>query len=196
MNKFIVIDGPDRCGKTTQIRKLEKYLIHKGEEVTKCFDPGSTVIGQHIRYTLLHSHYDMCSKTELLLFMASRAQLVNDIIKPAIANNHIILCDRFISATIAYQGALGLSIANIINLGNIAIDNIWPDITIILDVPVHESMNRTSKPDNIESRSIEYHKKVYKLFTQMPNIYPKPTIIIDGTDTINNVHKQIVKCLK
>ena len=191
--KFIVIDGPDGCGKTTQRDLLARHLRDQGLDVVTCKDPGGTDIGDRIRHILLdYDLSDMAVRCEALLFMASRAQLVWQVIEPAIKQRKVVLCDRFVSATCAYQGAAGHDVQRIIELAPYAIGNTWPDLTIVLDVDVETGFERTGrKPhhtgknrkrnagqhgmfddaltDAMEARPIEFQRKVRQNFISLQN---------------------------
>ncbi len=191
--KFIVFDGPDGCGKTTQRDRLARHLRDQGLDVVTCKDPGGTDVGDRIRHILLdYDLSDMAVRCEALLFMASRAQLVGQVIEPAIKQRKVVLCDRFVSATCAYQGAAGHDVQRIIELAPYAIGNTWPDLTIVLDVEVETGFERTGrKPhhagknrkrkagqpgmfddavtDAMEARPIEFHRKVRQNFISLQN---------------------------
>ena len=149
--KFLVFDGPDGSGKGTQIRLLAGALTRHGLEVVLAKDPGGTEIGDRIREVLLrHDLSKMDVRCETLLFMASRAQLVSEVIEPAVKAGKVVLCDRFISATCAYQGAAGYEIDRIIQLGYFAVGQTWPQLTLVVDVPVEEGFRRTGrKPHHV-----------------------------------------------
>ena len=137
--KFVVFDGPDGAGKSTQRERLAKTLGSAGADVVSGRDPGGTEIGDRIRAVLLDfdlSRMDVGCET--LLFMASRAQLVAEVIRPALTVGKTVLCDRFVTSTCAYQGAAGYDPKRIIDLARMAIGDCWPDVTIILDVDVEE----------------------------------------------------------
>lgn len=141
--RFIVVDGPDGAGKSTQIGRVREYLETLGCKVEVVIDPGTTSIGQKIRYLLLdRDNGEIGPMCETLLFMASRAQLVCECIRPALEQGNVVLCDRFVSATVAYQGASGVDADTIIRLAKIALDQTWPDVTLILDLPVKEGFDR------------------------------------------------------
>ncbi len=191
--KFIVFDGPDGCGKTTQRDLLARHLRDQGLDVVACKDPGGTDIGDRIRHILLdYDLSDMAVRCEALLFMASRAQLVWQVIEPAIKQRKVVLCDRFVSATCAYQGAAGHDVQRIIELAPYAIGETWPDLTIVLDVEVETGFERTGrKPhhtgknrkrnagqhgmfddaltDAMEARPLEFHRKVRQNFISLQN---------------------------
>ena len=205
--KFIVFDGPDGSGKSTQIKLLADYLESLNIDVVNTHDPGGTVIGDQIRRLL---KYDAKGKmdvtTETFLFMASRSQLVQEVIKPAKENGKVILCDRYISATCAYQGAGGYSVDEIITLGKLAVGDIWPDLTIILDISPEEGRARTGQqknqktkdkhkdaqqlylisnviPDRFDSRPLDYHRKVRKEFLKLKEYYPSRIEIVDVSNS-------------
>jgi dTMP kinase len=216
--KFIVIDGPDGCGKSTQLELLGNYLRDKGLDVVSTYDPGGTKIGNQISRLLKYdAQGPMAPTTEVLLFMASRAQLVNEVIRPAIEQGQTVLCDRFVSATCAYQGSMGFPIQQILELARICTENLWPDLTIILDRPAEVGLERTGRKralspgsthtdkgqghlfrdavvDRFDSRPLSYHRKVKKEFLRLPTYYPGPVSIIEtaGLD-IQSVQQRIIQ---
>src|SRR5271170_6852914 len=139
--KFIVFDGNEGCGKSTQARMLQEALEKSGVPTKLVYDPGTTRIGELIRRILLDpANTDMSMRCEMLLYMAARAQMMKEIVQPALEEGRAVISDRFISSTLAYQlGGDGLTEADILGVGQIAIDKRWPDMTIILDLPVAES---------------------------------------------------------
>jgi len=165
--RFIVIDGPDGAGKTTQLRSLREYLTALGCRVAVVIDPGTTKIGQKIRSLLLdRDNGEIGPMCETLLFMASRAQLVYERVRPALEQGKVVLCDRFVTATIAYQGASGVDHGTILKLAEIAIEGTWPDLTLILNLPVKEGFNRLGvdrarlkRPQDEEMQRISGPKK-------------------------------------
>lgn len=217
--KFIVIDGPDGCGKTTQLGALKKHVEHLGGKWTYAKDPGGTPVGDRIRHLLLN--YDlreMGPRCEALLFMASRAQLVDEVVQPALDRGETIIGDRYISATCAYQAAAGADPAWILKLGMLAVGDIWPDLTIVLDVPPELGFERTGrKPhhalqrnadagqialfdgaaaDAMERRPLEFHRRVYENFLALPDVYPRPVEIIDGTRPAEQVTAALIEVLE
>lgn len=204
--KFIVIDGPDGAGKGTQIEQLKTWIVEQGGEWTFAKDPGGTVIGDRIRHILLgYDLSEMAPRCETLLFMASRAQLVAEVIRPALAADRTVIGDRFISATCAYQGATGVNRQDILTLGRLAVGDTWPHLTIVLDVPPEIGFQRTGRtpahsgrrgrerhgdqldmfgdtsPDAMERRPLEFHRAVRKMFRELEKDYPAPVVVIDGT---------------
>jgi len=214
--KFIVLDGGDGCGKSTQINLLESFLSNEGVEIVRTRDPGGTIIGDQIRQLLKYgAKGKMDVHTEIMLFMASRAQLVAEIIKPALKEGKTVLCDRFISATCAYQGAGGYPIEKTIQMAKYAVGDVWPDLTIIIDVPPEEGRERTGQKkhqksrekhkdanqsflfedvtaDRFDSRTLEYHRKVRKQFLRLHKSYPKLVKVVNGSGTdIETLHDRI-----
>ena len=213
---FIVLDGPDGCGKSTQIELLARYMKNLGIDVVETNDPGGTKIGNQISRLLKYdAQGSMDVKTEVMLFMASRAQLISEVIKPALDSGKTVLCDRFVSSTCAYQGTSRYPVEQIIDLAKMAIGNIWPDLTIIIDISAEEGLLRTGrKPyqktkvnhedaeqhylfknvvvDRFDSRPLEYHRKVRNEFLKLPDYYPTPVKIVDGSKGgIESVHEKI-----
>ncbi len=200
--RFIVLDGPDGSGKSTQLALLADWLAAQGVEVITACDPGGTEVGEKIRDILLdreNGHISpMC---EMLLFMASRAQLIEERVRPALADGKIVLCDRFISATIAYQGAVGIDHETIIKLGDTAVGGLWPDLTIILDVPVETGMERIStgrsRPgDRMETKGSDFHQSVRRIFKELAEYYPRPVEYVDAEKDADEVSAEILSVLK
>lgn len=217
--KFIVFDGPDGSGKGTQLRMLAERLSGEGLEVVCARDPGGTTIGDRIRSVLLN--YDLSEmdvRCETFLFMASRAQLVGEVVEPALAAGKVVLCDRFVSSTYAYQGAAGYDVSRLIELGRLAVGETWPNLTLIIDVPTEEGFRRTGrKPhhagrnrkssegqglllsdvrtDAMEARPIAFHRKVRERFRQLPPDYPGKVVVLDGLRPPQQVHEHIVEII-
>ncbi len=168
--KFIVFEGGDKSGKTTQIKLLKEYLENKGHLVLLTREPGGTnsIIAEKIRDIILDKeHIEMQARTELLLFLASRAQHVEEIIKPAIAKGNIVLSDRFDGSTFAYQGvARKLNIPEIKKINDWAKDNLQPDLVIYLDItPAKaEKRKRDDKNDRLDREKKEFHEAVREGF--------------------------------
>lgn len=157
---FITFEGIDGSGKTTQSKLLENYLKKKGHSVLLVYEPGGTEIGEGIRDLLLHGRADISSLTELLLYEASRAQLVEEVIKPALKEGRIVICDRFTDATLAYQGygrGLKKEIINLLNQE--ATRGIEPDLTLYLDVEPENKFNEGVE-DRLEREGLSFHKRV------------------------------------
>jgi dTMP kinase len=215
---FIVIDGPDGCGKSTQIKLLGQYLrsdAHErsaphpkasgrnhGQRILVVRDPGSTPISEGIRKILLNPRYkEMTPLTELFLYFACRAQLVDQIIKPALRKSTIVICDRFLSSTIVYQGYAGhIGAKKVSDLWRLATGGFEPDITIILDIPPENGFERIrnsrTSNDRMEQKALLFHKKVRQGFIKLAKSDRRKYHLIDGTDSISNVHQKIVNIIK
>tara|TARA_B110000438_G_C15522706_1_gene524918 strand:+ start:59 stop:688 length:630 start_codon:yes stop_codon:yes gene_type:complete len=163
MNKIITFEGVDGCGKTTQINLLSDYLNSRNKENIIVREPGGTCISERIREILLDEDNSINSVTETLLFLSSRSQLVNEIIKKKMNNSKFILFDRFIDSTIAYQGyGRGLDIEKLKSLNDFATENLKPDLTFILDIELSESLRRinTNTMDRMEKSGKSFLKRV------------------------------------
>ena len=195
---FITFEGCDGCGKTTQIELLNKYLSDKGYKTLLTREPGAKGLGEKLREILLNYDGDVSPTCESFLFLADRAQHVDCIIKPALEDGKIILCDRHTDSTVAYQGyGRGLNLDRIHQLNTIATSGLKPDLTIVLDVDVETSMKRVGKEkDRMESAGIEFFKRVRQGFLEIAKNEPQRVKVINSSDTIENIHKQIVELVK
>ena len=198
--KFIVLDGGEGCGKSTQARMLVHFLQDQHHlPVTLVRDPGTTDIGEKIRAILLDpANTDMAMRCEMLLYMAARSQMVAQIIRPALARGEIVLCDRFVSSTLAYQlGGDGLTREEIAAVGEVAVGGRWPDLTLIFDLPVEQSQARVTakfvplfegageipdpSKDRIEQRPIAYHRQVRQNYLAQAKAAPQRHAVIDAS---------------
>jgi len=178
---FITFEGPEGCGKSTQAGLLYSYLKRSGYKVLFIREPGSTQIGEKIRKVLLdRKNGNMSRECELLLYMAARAQIVHETVLPAIAGGYIVLCDRYLDSTRAYQGyGLGMDKRVIEDIGGFATSGLVPDLTILLDLPVGRGLrNRAFKKDRIESRALSYHKKVRRGYLTIAAAEPERVKVI------------------
>ena len=192
--KFIVLDGPDGCGKSTQAKLLAEYLTTQGVDVLSLRDPGSTAIGEKIRHILLSPEHEIMSvRTEVLLYMAARAQLWGETIGPALASGACVVLDRWLSSTCAYQGyAGGFGIDNIIKLAHCSLERVWPDMTIILDIDLATSSRRLkAQLDRMEQKGEAYHMKVRDGFLEVSHLH-QHFVVVNAAPDIQTVHKHIV----
>ena len=199
-----MIDGPDGGGKTTQTRLLVAYLRSRRVPLIKIREPGSTRIGEKIRKIILDPAFkDMSIRTEVFLYMACRAQLIEEIIKPALKKGKVVLCERFLSSSIAYQGrAGGLGEDNIKKVGRLATDRIEPDLTIILDIASAAGLKRVRhrrggkkkrKLDRIEARKLAFHRKVRSSFLKMARLNPAKVKLVNAAGLRPQVQAQVRK---
>jgi len=196
--KFIVLDGPDGCGKTTQCALLAEWLKENGVEVVSLRDPGGTAIGEKIRQILLNpEHIAMSTAAEVMLYMAARVQLWQEKIAPALKQNKCVILDRWLSSTCAYQGyAGGFGIDNVIKIATDSLERPWPDLTIILDVDLETGANRLSaQPDRMEAKPREYHQKVRDGFLKLAQ-EQKNFFVIDAIQDIEAVHKKVIETVE
>ncbi|WP_240907103.1 dTMP kinase [Paludisphaera rhizosphaerae] len=183
---FLVFEGPDGGGKSTQAARTIEWLREEGFDVVACRDPGGTNLGERLRTVILSDesvHPTM--RAEMLLYMASRAQLVDEVIRPALAAGRIVVSDRFVLSNIIYQGvAGGLSVDEIADVGLVATGGLMPDLTLLLDVPQEVARSRTGPArDRIEKRPAEYQDRVRAGFLLAPadrSMYSSPLTVIDG----------------
>ncbi|MFO7526490.1 MAG: dTMP kinase [Ignavibacteriaceae bacterium] len=195
---FITFEGIDFCGKSTQIKKLEEYLISKNKIVKLIREPGGTLISEKIREILLDKKNDlMYMETEVLLFSASRAQLVREKIRPFLDEGYFVLSDRFHDSSTAYQGyGRGLSVEAVRNIHKIAIGETIPDITFFIDVPIDVIQQRRSikagELDRIEMSDREFYSRVKEGYLELVK-NEKRFRRIDGNRNMELVHKDIVK---
>ena len=196
---FITFEGLDFCGKSTQVQLLEKYLLENGKKIKLIREPGGTPISEKIRDILLDKrNSEMSIQTELVLFSASRSQLVHQVILPALEENYFVISDRFHDSSIAYQ-AFGrkINLNFVEELQKFVIDKAVPDITFFLDIPIDEVILRKSKVkqidlDRIESSEIDFYERVREGYLYLAK-KEKRFRMIDGTASIENIHSKIIK---
>jgi dTMP kinase len=197
---LITLEGNEGCGKSTQIRLLSSALKKMGKKVFLTREPGGTAVGDQIRKILLNEKNRFLSPlSETFLYMASRAQLVTQVVKGQLAKKRIVLCDRWLDATVAYQGyAGGVDVRLIRQLGKVATQGITPKLTLYLDLPVSVGLGRAAgrrKADRIEKKSILFHEKVrwgfLAIARQEPGRFKR--LIIRPEDSVSAVHERIRK---
>ena len=192
---FISLDGIDGAGKSTQIELLRQHLETKGLSVVCFRDPGSTKLGEAVREILLHREdIPLANTSEMLLYMAARAQLVAEQLRPALDAGATVICDRFLLANVVYQGvAGGLNIDDLWAVGKCATGGLHPDITIVLDIDPEVAFRRMQgSPDRLEKRGIEYFRLVRNGFLQQASNAGGRAIIVNADQEIGNIHRQIV----
>lgn len=191
---LISIDGVDGCGKSTQLRMLQAWLETETGGVQSVRDPGGTKLGEALREVLLHrKDIPLCMSAEMLIYMASRAQLVNEIILPALERGETVLVDRFLLANVVYQGSAGgLETDTIWQVGEIATGGLVPDLTIVLDLDAEQAMARLSgEPDRLESRGLSFMQDVRSGFLTESKRLGERCVVIDASQSIESVHLEI-----
>ncbi|MBM43897.1 MAG: dTMP kinase [Phycisphaerae bacterium] len=195
---FLVFDGPDGSGKTTQFNRYAEWCRSRGVDVEQVREPGGTSIGEQIRSMLLDcGNVEMTVPCELFLYMASRSQLVRDVINPAIERGALVLADRFISSTLAYQGtAGGVSQEDILATGEIALGGRWPDCVVIFDVDGETAAARRSDaPDRMEGKGEAFHQRVRQGYLDQVAASPEKTILVDASGDEDEVFALLVSAL-
>lgn len=194
---FITVEGPDGSGKTTQLQLLVQALNENGYEVVVTREPGGTRVGDSIRNVLLSPEHDeMTPRVEMMLYAASRAQNVDQVIRPALERGAIVLCDRFVDASIAYQGyGLQYDLTQILSLNEWATVGIKPDLTFLFDLTPDQARHRMKdrgQLDRIESRDEAFHQRVYEGFQILLQQYSERIVRIDANDTIEMIHDEVL----
>lgn len=195
---FITMEGPDGSGKTTQIDLLKKYLEHRGYDIVIAREPGGTTIGEAIREIILNPDYkEMGHMTELLLYASARAQLVNQVIKPALAERKAVICDRFVESSAVYQGiGRGLGVDTVYEVNNFALGDVKPKLTIFMDLDAEDGIKRKKKQaelDRMEQEDLSFHKRVVEGYRQLAKLYPERIVPINATLPIDEIHSMIVQ---
>jgi len=188
---FISLDGLDGAGKSTQCRLLADWLRAQGLDVIECADPGGTEIGDVLRKLLLEHRGHMTLPCEALLFMASRAQLVAEIIRPALESGKAVVCDRFLLANVVFQGhAGGLDPTKLWELGLLATGGLEPDLTFVLDLPIDVALTRRkSQADRMERRDAAYFSRVRDGFIAEARRRPERVRLVDATQPIDRIQE-------
>jgi dTMP kinase len=193
--KFIVFDGGEGCGKSTQTAMLRQDLEKAGVHTLTVRDPGATRVGEMIRKILLDpANPEIGMRCEMLLYMAARAQLMHEVVAPALAMGQCVISDRFVSSTLAYQlGGDSLTAEQIRAVGEVAISGRWPDLTIILDMPVEKSAARLKRDrDRIERRSVQYHERVRQNYLTQAAQHPRRMRVIAADRAADLVHADVL----
>ncbi len=191
---FISFEGIDGSGKSTQIQQLREFLEGMNLSVVQTREPGGTETGERIREILLDPQSEISDVTEMLLYAAARAQLVRDLIRPALRDGKAVLCDRFLDSSVAYQ-AYGRGLGDMVAEVNApAVDGCVPDLTFLLDVPVNAGRERVeshSEPDRLEREKDAFFQRVRDGYLHIAKAEPERVRVIDGTLTIEEIQKII-----
>ena len=197
--RLISFEGSEGSGKSTQISLLAAHLQKIGKEVVTTREPGGTEIGEQIRNIIVHNSKgdEMCPETELLLFTAARAQVVREVIAPALIGGKFVLSDRYLDSSTVYQGiARNLAADPVAQINRFAIGNVMPDVTVIIDVPTEVSIARLKQrvsdlPDRMERENIDFYNKVREGYLLLARTMTDRVIVVDGTKSIPQVAKAI-----
>ncbi len=197
---FISIEGMDGSGKSTQIKLLVDYFEKNGHNVVLTREPGSTKLGEKIRDLVLDKeHMEMHHITEVLLYAASRAQLVNEVIKPSLDQGFVVICDRFLDSSLVYQGiGRGISIDDVLKINSYGVNNIFPTITFYLDISPSLSLERKKKVaslDRIELQDDSFHHQVYEGYKLIAEMFKDRVQVIDASKTIEEIHSNIINII-
>jgi dTMP kinase len=210
--RFITFEGIDGCGKTTQFHMLATWLRDQGREVVETVEPGGTGIGQQIRKILLNpENFDLKPRTELLLYFASRAQNVDQVIRPALDSGKIVLCDRFTDSTLVYQGCgRGLDSGTVLELDRIACRGLKPDTTLLIDIDLETSLARARRRNErtersgrtgpsesrIDDEGAAFHERVREGYLALAETEPERFRVIDGRASLGDVALRIREALQ
>lgn len=194
---FITFEGCDGCGKTTQLELLNDFLLKKGYETIITREPGAKGLGTKLREILLNYDGEVSSNCESFLFLADRAQHIDTIVKPAIEAGKIVLCDRHIDSTIAYQGyGRGLDLKQLDYLNNLATSGLKPDLTLLFDVDTETSMQRVGKTrDRMESAGIEFQERVRQGYLHLAQVEPNRIKVFNSIKTIEQLHQEVLNLI-
>lgn len=195
---FITFEGADGCGKTTQLNLLKEYLEKNGYNVLVTREPGGKGLGEKFREILLNYDGVVSERCESFLFLADRAQNIDTIVKPAIESGKIVLCDRHIDSSVAYQGyGRGLDIEEIKQLNTLATGGLLPDLTLVFDIDIETSMKRVGKEkDRMESAGNEFFNRVRNGYLELAKQEPKRIKVVNSTGSIEEIHEQVIKIMK
>jgi dTMP kinase len=192
---FFSFDGVDGVGKSTQIRLLAEALRQRGRDVVTCRDPGGTALGERLREILLNHHATpIHRRSEMLLFMASRAQLVEEVIRPALDAGKIVISDRYLLATVVYQAhAGGLSPDDVWRVGDVTVAGVMPRLTFLLDMPAAQAAKRQNRaPDRMEAQGLDYLERVRQGFLTEAGRFPHHVVVLNASQPIEAIHAEVL----
>jgi dTMP kinase len=196
---FIVLEGGEGAGKTTQLGLLQDWLVESGRRVVCTREPGGTEVGERIRGLLLdHGQGEVDPRTEALLFAASRAAHVTQKIRPALDSGAVVLCDRYVDSSLAYQGAgRGLGVEEVAQINEWATEGLQPDLTVLLDVdPLVSAQRRAARDggaagDRIESADLAFHTALREAFLARAAAAPERYLVLEGTQSVESLHRAV-----
>jgi dTMP kinase len=205
---FLTFEGMEGCGKSTQCTKLVEHFIRQGHDVLRTLEPGGSRLGKELRRILLDPHNsDLCSSSELFLYLADRAQHVASIIRPAMEDGRTVVCDRFADSTVVYQGyGRGLEPALLHQLNDVAVQGLWPDVTVLLDVEPEVGLkralarnmrdNKTSTEGRFEAESIAFHTRIREGYLTWAALHRSRFLVVDANQGPDEVFSAILRGLE
>lgn len=199
---FITFEGPDGCGKSTQVPLLVDYLTGRGYTVCQTREPGGTAIGEQVR-AVVHNpdNTKMADRTEILLYAASRAQLVAEVIRPALAAGQIVIADRYADSTLAYQGyGRGLDLVMVRQLVDIATGGLRPDLTLYLDIDPETGLRRRQRDggaewNRLDAAALDFHRRVREGYHRLIEEEPRRWVVVDGGEAVDVIQRAIRKAV-
>lgn len=193
---FISFEGIEACGKSTQARNLTQYLRKLGYEVVLIQEPGGTIVGEKIREIILSPENSISNLCELFLYLASRVQVVEEVIKPALSKETVVIADRFSDSTFAYQVyGRGLPWEMVFRLNELATEGLEPDLTFWLEIPVEESLKRQEGKDRIEKENTDFHRRVAAGYEEIARKFPGRIKKVPFEEGEEKVFKKILQIL-
>ena len=204
VGRLISFEGSEGSGKSTQISRLAARFQRVKREVVTVREPGGTELGEQIRNIIVHNSKgdEMCAETELLLFAAARAQLVREVIAPALIAGKVVLSDRYLDSSTVYQGiARNLAADPVAQINRFAVGNVMPHLTVVIDVPTEVSLKRLKQrasdlPDRMERENVDFYKKVREGYLVLAKGMPERFIVVDGTKSADAIEKKIWSQIK
>ncbi|HLS35654.1 MAG TPA: dTMP kinase [Bacillota bacterium] len=194
---FITLEGGDGAGKTSIIPSIKKKLEQRGYDVVTTREPGGSVIAEKIRNIILDpEHIEMDARTEALLYAAARRQHLVEIVLPALEKGKVVLCDRFIDSSLAYQGyARGIGVKEVFTMNKFAIETVMPSLTLFFDITPEKGLERISgsrerDKDRLDLENIQFHERVYEAYDQLRSKYPERIVSINADQPIENVEEE------
>ena len=199
---FITLEGPEGSGKTTAVEAAVKALEEKGYQIVRTREPGGTPIAEQIRNVILDkANTSMDPRTEALLYAASRRQHLVEKVWPALKEGKIVICDRYLDSSLAYQGgARGLGVDNVLNVNLFATENTFPDLTLLFDIKPEEGLKRIAsnasrEVNRLDLEKLEFHNKVRETFLELAKRYPERFVIIDASRSREEVAKATLEAI-
>lgn len=190
---FVTFEGIDGCGKTTQVEGVDRLLRSRGVEALKTAEPGGSPLGRRLRRILLEEEVELCPESELLLFLADRAEHVRRVIRPALEGGRVVLCDRYYHSTLAYQGGgLGLPIERIRSANEIATGGLEPDLVVLLDIEPEAALRRARRQDRMLRRGLPFLERVRSAYLEMAK-GDERFLVLDGERGAKELSEEIAE---